>query len=56
LKKAAKWLERFAYKNAEHVIALPPGMAKAVIKSDYPPDKVHIIPNNCDTDLFVSLI
>jgi glycosyltransferase involved in cell wall biosynthesis len=52
LKKAAKWLERFAYKNADHVIALSPGMAKGVIKSGYPPDKVHIIPNSCDTDLF----
>jgi glycosyltransferase involved in cell wall biosynthesis len=52
LKKAAKWLERFAYKNADHVIALSPGMAKGVIKSDFPPDKVHIIPNSCDTDLF----
>ena len=50
--KAAKWLERFAYKNADNVIALSPGMAKGVIKSGYPPDKVHIIPNSCDTDLF----
>ena len=52
LKKTAKWLERFAYKNADHMIALSPGMAKGVIKSGYPPDKVHIIPNSCDTDLF----
>lgn len=52
LKKAAKWLERFAYKNADHVVALSPGMAEGVIKSGYPPDKVHIIPNSCDIDLF----
>lgn len=54
LKKAAKWLERFAYKNADHVVALSPGMAKGkgVIKSGYPPDRVHIIPNGCDIDLF----
>ncbi len=52
LKKAAKWLELFAYKNADHVIALSPGMGEGVIKSGYPPDRVHVIPNSCDTDLF----
>jgi len=52
LKKAVKWLEKFAYKNANHVIALSPGMAEGVIKSGYPPEKVHVIPNSCDTDLF----
>jgi glycosyltransferase involved in cell wall biosynthesis len=52
LKKAAKWLERFAYKNADHVVALSPGMADGVIKSGYPSGRVHIIPNSCDTDLF----
>ena len=52
LKKAAKWLEQFAYKNADHVIALSPGMAEGVIKSGYPTDRVHIIPNSCDIDFF----
>ncbi|MCK4815133.1 glycosyltransferase family 4 protein, partial [bacterium] len=52
LKKAAKWLERFAYENVDNVVALSPGMAKGVTKSGYSPDKVHIIPNSCDTDLF----
>lgn len=52
LKIGAGWLERFAYKNAEHVVALSPGMAKGVIKSGNPPDRVHVIPNSCDIDLF----
>jgi glycosyltransferase involved in cell wall biosynthesis len=52
LKKVAKWLELFAYKNAEHVVALSPGMADGVIKSGYPSSRVHIIPNSCDTDIF----
>jgi glycosyltransferase involved in cell wall biosynthesis len=52
LKKAAKWLELFAYKNADHVVALSPGMAKGVVKSGYPPDRVHVIPNSCDIDFF----
>jgi glycosyltransferase involved in cell wall biosynthesis len=52
LKKAAKWLELFAYKNADHVVALSPGMADGVIKSGYPPGGVHVIPNSCDIDFF----
>ena len=52
LKESAKWLERFAYKNASHLVALPPGMADGVIKSGYPPDMLHVIPNSCDIDLF----
>jgi len=52
LKKAAKWLERFAYKNADHVIALSPGMAEGVIKSGYTPDRLHVIPNSCDINFF----
>ena len=52
LKICARWLERFAYKNADHVVALSSGMARGVIKSSYPPDKVHVIPNSCNTDFF----
>jgi len=52
LKKAAKWLELFAYKNADHVVALSPGMAEGVIKSGYLSSRVHIIPNSCDIDVF----
>ena len=52
LKKAAKWLERFAYKNAEHVVALSSGMKQGVVKSGYPSEKVHVIPNSCDIDFF----
>jgi glycosyltransferase involved in cell wall biosynthesis len=51
-KICAKWLERFAYKSAEQVVALSPGMKKGIVKSGYPSEKIHIIPNGCDTDLF----
>jgi glycosyltransferase involved in cell wall biosynthesis len=39
-------------KNAEQVVALSPGMKKGIVKSGYPSEKIHIIPNGCDTDLF----
>ena len=48
----AQKLERFAYKNSEHVIALSPGMREGVVASGYPAERVSVIPNSCDTDLF----
>ena len=52
LRKAAEWLEQFAYRNAEHIVALSSGMAGGVIKSGYSSHKVHVIPNSCNTGFF----
>jgi glycosyltransferase involved in cell wall biosynthesis len=52
LKKMAKCLEYFAYKNSEAVVALSPGMAEGVIKTGYPRNRVYVIPNTCDIDSF----
>ena len=52
IKKASKWLELFAYKNADHVVALSPGMAKGVVRSGYSSDRVHVIPNSCDINFY----
>ena len=49
---AAQWLERFAYRNAAHVIALSPGMKAGVARAGYPASRVHVIPNSADLDLF----
>jgi len=49
---AALWLERFAYRNAAQVIALSPGMRDGVVKTGYPEDVVHVIPNSADLELF----
>lgn len=49
---AAQWLEKFAYNNAAHVIALSPGMKEGVISTGYPEKQVTVIPNSCDLDLF----
>ena len=48
----AERLERFAYRNAAHVIALSPGMKAGVVKTGYPAARVHVIPNSCDLALF----
>ncbi|NLG08645.1 MAG: glycosyltransferase family 4 protein [Deinococcales bacterium] len=49
---AARWLERFAYRNAAQVIALSRGMADGVVRAGVPAEHVHVIPNGCDLDLF----
>ena len=49
---AARWLERFAYRNSSAVVALSPGMRDGVVNTGYPAEKVVIIPNASDLDLF----
>lgn len=49
---AARWLERFAYKNSSRIIALAPGMKEAVVDAGYPSDRVSVIPNGADLDIF----
>ena len=45
-------LERFAYFNSSQVIALSDGMKDGIIASGYDRQKVHVIPNSCDLELF----
>ena len=49
---AAKWLERFAYRNSSRVVALAPGMAESVAETGYPSEKLTVIPNGCDLATF----
>lgn len=49
---AAEWLERFAYNNAAEVIALSPGMKDGVVRTGYPAERVHVVPNSSDLELF----
>lgn len=48
----AYWLERFAYRHAQRVIALSPGMAEGVVRCGYPAERVSVIPNFAHLDLF----
>jgi glycosyltransferase involved in cell wall biosynthesis len=48
----ALWLEKFAYRHAERVVALSPGMRDGVARSGFPAARIHVIPNSADLDLF----
>lgn len=48
----AKRLEKYAYFNSEHVVALSPGMAKGIEKVGYSRKRISTIPNSCDLELF----
>lgn len=52
-----KWaghrLEEWAYRRAQHVIALSPGMAQS-IQGRFPDVAVTVIPNGCDNAMFAS--
>ena len=51
-KYLATRLAEAAYRRADSVIALSPGMAEGVIRHGYPPDRVAVVPNAADLDLF----
>lgn len=50
--KLAYILESWAYKNSESIIALSPGMRDGIVKTGYPYNKVAVIPNSSDNELF----
>ncbi len=50
--KLLRWLERCIYRNAEHIVALSPGMKAGVIKAGIPEAKVSMIPNMSKPDKF----
>ena len=52
LRLGAKWLERIAYRRSDHIIALAPGMRDDIIANGIAPEKVTVIPNGCDIDIF----
>lgn len=49
---AARALERFAYRKARHIVALSPEMKQGVVHAGVRDDKVTVIPNGSDLDLF----
>ena len=54
--KPAIWsalaLERLAYNQASHIVALSPGMKEGVLAKGVPESKVSVIPNSSDLDIF----
>lgn len=51
-KRAASWLERFAYRHAGRIVALAPGMKDEIVVTGYPAQRVTVIPNGCDLASF----
>lgn len=49
---AARWLERFAYRRSAQVVALSEGMADEVVATGYPRERVSVIPNSADLEMF----
>jgi glycosyltransferase involved in cell wall biosynthesis len=52
---AARWLERFAYRNSAHIVALAPGMRDEIVATGVPEQRVTVIPNGCDLATFDDL-
>ena len=48
----ARVLERAAYKQSSRIVALSQGMADGIVACGVDPDKVIVIPNSCDIELF----
>lgn len=52
LKSMARWLERTAYRRARAIVALSPGMKDGIVGRGVPPERVTVIPNSSDLELF----
>ncbi len=51
-RRLARALERFVYRRAARVIALSPGIRAGVIAAGAAPERVELVPNAADLDLF----
>lgn len=49
---AALLLERWTYRNSARIVALSPGMKTGIVSKGYLEEKVHLIPNSADLELF----
>lgn len=45
-------MERKIYARAEHIVALSPGMKDGIVRTGVEPERVTVIPNAADLDLF----
>jgi len=52
MRAGARALERVVYRAATHVVALSPGMREGVLAADVAPERVTLVPNASDLDLF----
>jgi glycosyltransferase involved in cell wall biosynthesis len=50
--RLARWLERVVYRSASEIVALSPGMRDGIVATGVDPERVALIPNASDLDLF----
>ncbi len=50
--RLARWLERVVYRSASEIVALSPGMRDGIVATGVDPERVTLIPNASDLDLF----
>jgi glycosyltransferase involved in cell wall biosynthesis len=50
--RVARRLERFAYHGSAHIIALSPGIRDGILATGVPVERITVIPNAADLDLF----
>lgn len=50
--RGAQWLEKLAYHSSAHIVALSPGMKEGVVRQGVPQERVTVIPNASDLELF----
>ncbi|MBD0280739.1 MAG: glycosyltransferase family 4 protein [Thermoleophilaceae bacterium] len=52
LRRLARMLERLVYRCSARVVALSPGIREGVVSSGVPPERVALVPNASDLELF----
>jgi glycosyltransferase involved in cell wall biosynthesis len=52
LRQAASALERFVYRRARRLIALSPGIRAGMVRAGAPAERIELVPNAADLDLF----
>lgn len=52
LKWYTRRLERDIYRASARIVALAPGIKDGICRTGYPSERVTVIPNSCDVDLF----
>ena len=50
--RLARWLERAIYRSAAEIVALSPGMRDGIVATGVDPERIALIPNASDLDLF----
>lgn len=51
--RVLEWLEVTMYRSARHIVTVGPGYRRELLKRGVPPEKISIVMNGVDTEMFV---